>query len=182
MNVKIILQSDVAGLGEEGDVKEVAGGYARNYLLPRRLAVPATRGNLKVLELQREQIARKLEQRRAEARSLADRLAGLSVEFEVRVGEQGRLYGSVTSQEIAERLRTVSGIDLDRRHIELKEPLRALGTYEVPVRVAHAVTAHLKVILRDQSAPKPAPAPAEPVAQTTLETATEAPAETVAAE
>ena len=181
MNVKIILQSDVAGLGEEGDVKEVAGGYARNYLLPRRLAVPATKGNLKILELQREQIARKLEQRRAEARSLADRLAGLSIEFEVRVGEQGRLYGSVTSQEIAERLRTVSGIDLDRRHIELKEPLRALGAYQVPVRVAHAVTAHLTVILRDQSAPKPAPAPAaEP--ETTSETATEAPAETVAAE
>src|SRR5579885_791567 len=182
MNVKIILQSDVAGLGEEGDVKEVAGGYARNYLLPRRLAVPATKGNLKILELQREQIARKLEQRRAEARSLADRLAGLSIEFEVRVGEQGRLYGSVTSQEIAERLRTVSGIDLDRRHIELKEPLRALGTYQVPVRVAHAVTALLTVVLRDQNAPKPAPAPAEPTAATTSETATEAPAETAAAE
>src|SRR5690242_15137239 len=120
MNVRVILQADVAGLGEEGDVKAVAGGYARNYLLPRRLAVPATKGNLKVLDLQREQIARKQEQRRAEARSLADRLAGLPVQFDVRVGEQGRLYGSITGQDIAERLKSTAGIELDRRSIEVK--------------------------------------------------------------
>lgn len=152
MKIKVILQADVAGLGEEGDVKEVAGGYARNYLLPRKLVMPATRGNLKVLEQQREKIAVKQEQHRAEARSLADRLAGIALDFPVRVGEQGRLYGSITAQDIAERLRD-QGIEIDRRVIELREPLRTLGAFDVPVRVAHAVTAHLKVTLRDQNAP-----------------------------
>ena len=161
MNVKIILQTDVAGLGEEGEVKEVAGGYARNYLLPRKLAVPATKGNLKIREQQQEQIAHKQEQRRAEARQLAERLAGLDLQFAVRVGAQGRLYGSVTAQDIAERLKSVAGLEVDRRSIDLKEPLRALGEFDVPVRVAHAVTAHLKVTLRDQNAPLAEP-PAAP--------------------
>src|SRR5438874_7488525 len=162
MNVKIILRTDVAGLGEEGEVKEVAGGYARNYLLPRKLAVPATKGNLKIREQQHEQIVHKQEQRRAEARELAERLAGQALRFAVRVGAQGRLYGSVTAQDIAERLKREAGIEVDRRSIELKEPLRALGDFDVPVRVAHAVTAHLKVTLRDQNAPvaEPPPVPA----------------------
>lgn len=175
MSVKVILQADVAGLGEEGEVKEVAGGYARNYLLPRKLVVPATKGNLKVLEQQREQIERKQEQYRAQARGVADRMAGLPLQFEVRVGEQGRLYGSVTAQDIAGRLKE-SGIEVDRRLIELKEPLRSLGEFDVPVRVAHAVTAHLKVTLHDQNAPvAPAPAPAE--ADGDAATAAAAPAE-----
>jgi large subunit ribosomal protein L9 len=161
VNVKVILQTDVAGLGEEGEVKEVAGGYARNYLLPRKLAVPATKGNLKIREQQHEQIAHKLEQRRVEARQLAERLAGLHLQFAVRVGAQGRLYGSVTAQDIAERLKSVAGLEVDRRSIDLKEPLRALGDFDVPVRVAHAVTAHLKVTLRDQNAPVVEP-PAAP--------------------
>ena len=156
MKIKVILQSDVAGLGEEGDVKEVAGGYARNYLLPRRLALPATRGNMSILEQHRGEIERKQEQHRAEARALADRLAGLSLDFPGRVGEQGRLYGSVTAQDIAGRLRGDAGIELDRRTIELKEPLRALGQYDVPIRIAHAVSGHIKVTLRDQNAaPEP---------------------------
>lgn len=161
MNVKIILRTDVAGLGEEGEVKEVAGGYARNYLLPRKLAVPATKGNLKIREQQHEQIAHKQEQRRAEARQLAERLEGLDLQFAVRVGAQGRLYGSVTAQDIAERLKSVAGLDVDRRSIDLKEPLRALGEFDVPVRVAHAVTAHLKVTLRDQNAPVVEPSAAD---------------------
>ena len=165
MNVTVILQADVAGLGEEGDVKKVAGGFARNYLLPQRLAVPATKGNLKVLEQQRSRIEHQVEQRRAEARALGGRLEGLALEFDVRVGEQGRLYGSITSQEIAARLKSQTDIEIDRRSIDLKEPLRALGEFDVPVRVAHAVTAHLKVTLRDQNAPHvqpaaPAPEPA----------------------
>lgn len=167
MNVKVILRSDVAGLGEEGDVKDVAGGYARNYLLPRKLVVPATKGNLKVLEQQREQIERKQEQFRAEARTLAERMAGLPLQFEVRVGEQGRLYGSVTAQDIAGRLKETAGIEIDRRHIELKEPLRALGEFNVPVRVAHAVTAHLKVTLHDQNAPVVAASAPMPAADAT---------------
>jgi large subunit ribosomal protein L9 len=182
VNVKVILQTEVAGLGEEGEVKDVAGGYARNYLLPRKLAVPATKGNLKVLEQQREQIARKQEHRRAQARELAERLAGVALQFDVRVGAQGRLYGSITAQDIAERVRSVAGVEVDRRSIDLKEPLRTLGDFDVPVRVAHAVTAHLKVTLRDQNAPlaEPAaapsaaaePAPSEPQSAETGSSAT----------
>ena len=150
--VKVILQADIAGLGEEGDVKEVAGGYARNYLLPRKLVAPATKGNMRVLEQQRSQIETKQEQYRVEARALADRLATMPLDFPVRVGEQGRLYGSITGQDIAERLKG-QGVEIDRRTIELREPLRALGAYDVPVRVAHAVTGHIRVTLRDQNAP-----------------------------
>lgn len=182
MNVRIILQSDVPGLGEEGDVKNVAGGYARNYLLPRKLAIPATKGNLKVLELQHEQIARKQEQRRAEARSLAERLADMPLQFPVRVGEQGRLYGSITGADIAERLKSTGGIEIDRRSIELREPLRTLGEFDVHVRVAHAVTAHLKVTLYDQSAPPVAAAAPEPAPATTADEAPAAAEETTPAE
>ncbi len=150
--VKVILRTDVAGLGEEGEVKDVAGGYARNYLLPGGMAMPATKGNLKVLEQQRSQIEVNQEQHRVEARALADRLATMPLDFPVRVGEQGRLYGSITASDIAERLKS-QGVELDRRSIEVREPLRALGTYDVPVRVAHAVTGHITVTLRDQNAP-----------------------------
>lgn len=158
--VKVILQTDIAGLGEEGEVKDVAGGYARNYLLPRNMVAPATKGNLKMLEQQRAQIEMKQEQRRTEARALADRLATIALDFPVRVGEQGRLYGSITAQDIADRLKG-QGVEIDRRSIDLREPLRSLGTVDVPVRVAHAVTGHLKVTLRDQTAPV---APATPLA------------------
>lgn len=156
--VKVILQADIAGLGEEGEVTEVAGGYARNYLLPRQLVAPATKGNLKVLEQQRAQIETKQEQHRAEARLLADRLATITLDFPVRVGEQGRLYGAITAQDIAERLKG-QGVEIDRRSIDLRETLRALGSYNVAVRVAHAVTGHLTVTLRDQSAPVVTPEP-----------------------
>ena len=152
--VKVILQADVAGLGEVGEVKDVAGGYARNYLMPRKLVVPATKGNINALEQQRTRIAVRQEQTRTDARAVADKMAGLHLEFDVRVGEQGRLYGSVTGQDIASRLKDEYGIEIDRRLIELKETLRALGEFDVPVRIAHAVTGHLKVTLRDQNAPR----------------------------
>jgi len=161
--VKVILRADIAGLGEEGEVKEVAGGYARNYLLPRQLVAPATKGNLKVLEQQRAHIETKQEQHRAEARRLADRLATITLDFPVRVGEQGRLYGAITAQDIADRLKG-QGVEIDRRSIDLRETLRALGDYDVAVRVAHAVTGRLKVTLRDQSVPVATPQPEAPAA------------------
>ncbi len=151
MKVKVILQADVAGLGEIGDVKDVAGGYARNYLLPRKLVLPATKGNMAVLEQQRSRITQRQDQNRVEAQQLAVRIGALPLTFEVRVGEQGRLYGSVTGQDIAQRLKDDGGIEIDRRGIELKEPLRSLGEFDVPIRVAHTVTAHVKVSLRDQA-------------------------------
>ncbi len=153
MKVKVILQADIAGLGEEGEIKEVAGGYARNYLLPRKMVVPATKGAIKMLDQQRTRIDARQEQFRTEARALAEKLVTLPLSFDVRVGEQGRLFGSVTAQEIADQLKE-AGVVIDRRSIDLREPLRALGEYEVPIRIAHAVTGRVKVTLRDQNAPR----------------------------
>ena len=153
MKVKVILQSDIAGLGEEGDIKEVAGGYARNYLLPQNLVLPASKGNLNLLNQQRARIEVKLEQRRSDARVIADKLNGVVITFHVRVGEQNRLFGSITATDIADRIKEESGVEIDRRAIELGEPLRMLGTFNVSVRIAHAVTAKVQIILRDQNAP-----------------------------
>lgn len=153
MKVKVILQADIAGLGEEGEIKEVAGGYARNYLLPRKMVVPATKGALKMLDQQRTRIDARQEQFRTEARALADKLATLPLTFDVRVGEQGRLFGSVTAQEITDKLKE-AGVEIDRRSIDLRDPLRALGEYDVSVRIAHSVTGRVKVTLRDQNAPR----------------------------
>jgi len=153
VKVKVILQADIAGLGEEGEIKEVAGGYARNYLLPRKMVVPATKGAIKMLDQQRTRIDARQEQFRTEARALAEKLVTLPLSFDVRVGEQGRLFGSVTAQEIADQLKE-AGVVIDRRSIDLREPLRALGEYEVPIRIAHAVTGRVKVTLRDQNAPR----------------------------
>jgi len=169
VKVKVILQAGIAGLGEEGEIKEVAGGYARNYLLPRKMVVPATKGAIKMLDQQRTRIDARQEHFRSEARVLAEKLVTLPLTFDVRVGEQGRLFGSVTAQEIADRLKE-EGVVIDRRSIDLREPLRALGEYEVPIRIAHAVTGHLKVTLRDQNAPRvEAKAPLEATAAATNE-------------
>ncbi len=134
--MRVILLQDVEGLGKAGDLKEVANGYARNFLLPRRLAAGATPA---LLASHRQRIAaeqRKLEKQAEQNRQQADRLSQVSLTFKVRVGRQGRLYGSITSQDIAAGLRESEGITIDRRVIDLPNPIRALGTYMVPVKIA----------------------------------------------
>jgi large subunit ribosomal protein L9 len=134
--MKIILLQDVEGLGKAGDLKEVADGYARNYLLRRHLAAGATPT---LLANHRQHIAsqqRKQEKQAAEHSQLAERLAQVTLTFKARVGRQGRLYGSITSQDIAAGLRDAEGLTVDRRLIDLPSPIRAVGSYPITVKVA----------------------------------------------
>jgi len=151
--MKIILLQDVEGLGKAGDLKEVANGYARNYLLPRRLAAGAT-PNLVANRSQRiaaEQ--RKLEKQAELNRHLAERLTQITLTFKAKVGRQGRLYGSITSQDVATALQEAEGITIDRRVIDLSEPIRSLGTFSVPVKVATNQESKLTINVIDEAAP-----------------------------
>ena len=145
--MKVILLQDVPGLGKPGDLKDVANGYARNYLLPNQLVTAATPGELANLNQRVAAAQRRTEKQRQEHESLATRLAGVTLTFAVRVGRGDRLYGSVTSQDIASALAEQEHLTVDRRAIQLREPMRTLGTFEVPVRVAPKVEPKIKVIL-----------------------------------
>ena len=143
--MKVVLQEDVKGLGVAGDVKDVADGYARNFLIPRRLATPATPGALKNVEAQRAAAARRQAQELAEAQALAGRLGSMTLTLKARVGGQERLYGSITTADIATALGRELGTSFDRRELVLEEPIRELGTHAVPVHLARDVTASLTV-------------------------------------
>jgi large subunit ribosomal protein L9 len=143
--VKVILSKDVQGTGKAGEVKDVADGYARNYLIPRKLAIPATSGALQNVEAKKASEQKKAAAEEASARALADRLTSAPVVLTAKVGDQGRLYGSITSGDIAEQLSAHLGQQIDKRRIELDEPIRQLGTFEVTIRLHRAVTATVKV-------------------------------------
>ena len=147
--VKVVLTQDVANVGKAGELKEVSPGYMRNYLVPRKLAVMATAGELKTLEARRSGIARAQQKARSDAESLAARLNDARITFQVRVGEQNRLYGSITSKDIADELARSADITIDRRDIELPEPLKTLGTYSIPVRLGHEVKGNITVTLQE---------------------------------
>jgi large subunit ribosomal protein L9 len=147
--VKVILTQDVASLGKAGELKDVSPGYMRNFLVPRKLAVMATAAEMQTLEARRASIARQQQKVRSEAEYLAARLNEAPISFQVRVGEQNRLYGSITSKDIADELARSAGITIDRRDIELDEPLKTLGTYTIPVRLAHEVKGNVTVTLQE---------------------------------
>jgi large subunit ribosomal protein L9 len=142
--MEVILREHIDSLGRRGEVVKVADGYARNYLLPRKLALLATEGNKRQIERERAKFEAKEadEQRLAEA--LAERLAHVEIQIARKVGETEALYGSVTSGDIAQALAT-KGVDLDRRKLALQEPIKKLGEFDVPVRLHPQVTAHIKV-------------------------------------
>jgi large subunit ribosomal protein L9 len=142
--MKVILKEDVETLGKCGEVIEVKAGYGRNYLIPRNLAITASKGNLRAIEeLRGQQTLRQAKVRRA-AETIKTRLEKASCTAEVNVGEDDKVFGSVTAQAI-EDLLAAQGIEIDRKKIMLEEPLKALGVYTVPVKVASEVTANLKV-------------------------------------
>ncbi len=143
--MKIILLQNVEGLGKAGDLKEVANGYARNYLLPTKLAAGATPSLIanRAQRVATEQ--RRVEKQEQANREQAERLSNVSLTFKAKVGTQGRLYGSITSQDIASALREVEKITIDRRSIELPDPIRAIGTFTVPVRVAPKLESKITV-------------------------------------
>ncbi len=151
--MKVILLQDVKGLGTAGDLKEVANGYARNYLLPRHLAagaIPSLIAN-RSQRIAAEQ--RKLEKQAELNRQLGERLAQITLTFKAKVGRQGRLYGSITSQDVASALQEAEGITIDRRVIDLSEPICNLGTFSVAVKVATNQEPKITVNVIDEAAP-----------------------------
>jgi large subunit ribosomal protein L9 len=143
-HTKILLREDVDDLGARGEIVRVRAGYARNYLLPRNLAVEATAGNVKRIEQERAALLRKEAKERATAEAQSQQIGSLELEFKRKAGEQGALYGSVTSMDIAEELKE-RGYEIDRHRIHLREPLKRLGEYSVPLRLHREVTMDLKV-------------------------------------
>jgi len=148
--MEVILKEDVVKLGSRGDVVKVAEGYGRNFLLPRRLAIEATAGNKKVIEQMRTAALRRSAKEKTQAEELSKQFDGLSLAFERRSGEHDQLFGSVTSADLAEALEK-KGFSIDRRKIQLHEPLKTLGEFTVPVRLHKDVTAHLKVVIEKEA-------------------------------
>lgn len=142
--VRIILREDVPNLGNAGDVVDVRPGYARNYLLPSGRAIVATAANVKELEHHQRVIAERVAREQKEMAALRDRVEQLRVRIEAQVGEEGRLFGSVTAMQIAEELARL-GVEVDRRKIELAEPIKQAGEHQVPVRLHREVVANLTV-------------------------------------
>lgn len=143
-HTKVLLREDVDDLGARGEIVRVRSGYARNYLLPRNLAVEATAGNVKGIEQERAALLKKEAKERATAEAQSQQMGSLTLEFRRKSGEQGALYGSVTSMDIAEALKE-RGYEIDRHRIHLREPLKRLGDYNVPVRLHREVTMELQV-------------------------------------
>ena len=149
--MEIILQEDVENLGEIGDIVKVKDGYARNYLIPRGLALTASRRNVRVLEHQKRLAAGKRERVQQNANAVRDRLSGLTLAITARAGEEDKLFGSVTNIDIEKALQE-QDVTIDRRKIILAEPIKQLGTYTVPIRLSRDVEASVTVQVRPESA------------------------------
>ena len=142
--MEVILRQSIENLGHPGDIVKVKPGFARNYLLPRGLAYEATPGNRKRIERERESLEAAEATRRSAAQELADKLEQVNLTFAARVGEEGKLFGSVTTTDIAQQLEA-QGIHIERRQIDLHEPIKALGVYRVPVKLHADVKPEIKV-------------------------------------
>ena len=143
-HTKILLREDIDDLGVRGDIVRVRAGYARNYLLPRKLAVEATTNNVKQIDQERAALLKREAGERASAQDQAAKLGSIVFEFKRKAGEQGALYGSVTSMDLAEALKE-RGYEIDRHRIHLREPIKRVGDFDVPLRLHREVTIDLKV-------------------------------------
>ena len=151
--MEVILREHVDNLGKRGEIVKVADGYARNFLLPRKLALVATDGNRKQIEREREKFeAREAEERKG-AEAVAARMGNLEIDIARRVGESDVLFGSVTTADIAEAM-LAKGFEVDRRKLQLAEPIKKLGEYDVPLRLSPEVIAHIKVRVVAEGAAK----------------------------
>jgi large subunit ribosomal protein L9 len=148
--MQIILQEDIDKLGHRGDIVTVKPGYARNFLLPRKLAIEATTGNMKALERIRGSLAKKTATELEAAQKQASLLNGISLAFKRKTGENDQMFGSVTSADIAEGL-TAQGFKIDKRQVQIADPLKALGEYAVTIKVFRDVTAQIKVSVEKEA-------------------------------
>ena len=145
--MKVIFLRDVAGIGRAGQTKEVADGYARNYLIPKGLARPASEGAVRQAEEEKTLAERRYERELAAARVLAEQLNNLTIRIRAKVGEQDILFGTITSADIADEIKTKLGLEVDRRKIEIDEPIRRPGIYSIPVHLLGDLAPRLNVVV-----------------------------------
>lgn len=148
--MKIILTQDVPGLGRMGEIRQVADGYARNYLIPRGMAVLASPGAIKQVQLRHKAEEKRSQRLKLEAEEFARRLGELTLRFRARVGESQRLYGSITSADIVEAIEEQTGQVIDKRKVELEHSIRELGEHHVPIKLMSDVTAHVRVVVEPE--------------------------------
>jgi large subunit ribosomal protein L9 len=151
--MKVILTDEIRGLGTRGEIVTVKDGYARNFLIPKKLAREATTGNLKSIEQEKKKWALLAAQEKEQAQKAADSVKGMKVTIQKRVGDTGQLFGSVTANEIADAL-VAKGVQVEKRRIELDHPIKSLGVHDVEVRLHRDVTAHIQVEVVPQGAEK----------------------------
>ena len=149
--MKVIFLQDVKGKGKKGEVKEVSVGYAQNFLLKNNVAIEATPANLSKLEGQQKRVQKDAAEELKDAEALKEKIDGITVEMKAKSGEGGRLFGSITTKQIAEALNKAEGIKVDRRKMELPDAIRALGFTNVPIRIHADVTATLKVHVTEEA-------------------------------
>ncbi|GGL57657.1 50S ribosomal protein L9 [Sporolactobacillus putidus] len=147
--MKVIFIKDVKGKGSEGEVKEVSEGYARNYLFPKNMAVPANKSSLKQLDTKKKKQMEHEEEERREAEALKNKIENITIELKAKSGEGGRLFGSITSKQIAQAFQK-QNISVDKRKIELPEPIRTLGFTDVPLKLHPQVMAKVKVHVTEE--------------------------------
>ena len=148
--IKVVLTQDVANLGVAGEIREVSGGYGRNYLIPRGMAVLATRGQIRQAEERLAAQRRREAATRRDAQAIVARLHGQTLRFTARVGELDRLYGSITSSDIAGKIGEILGVEFDRRKIQLEEPIKRIGIYPVTIRLMAGVEAVINVVVEGE--------------------------------
>lgn len=144
--MKVILQKDIPNLGDAGDIKDVADGYARNYLIPQKLVIVANASSQRAIDHQNKLIKIKKEKRRKVSEKLSDSMKGIELKFQVQVGEEDKLFGSITSIDIARELKE-KGFELDKRKIMLEAPIKELGEFTVPVKLDEGLTADVTVFV-----------------------------------
>ena len=149
--MKVILLQDVKSLGKKGEIVNVNDGYARNFILPKKMGVEATGKNLNDLKLQKNNEKKVAQEQLDSAKTLAEKIGQGKVELAIKVGEGGRVFGSVSSKEIAAAVKEQMGLDVDKKKIQLKETIKSLGTHNLPVKLHTEVTAELKVIVKEEA-------------------------------
>ena len=145
--MKVILQQDVRGQGKKGQLVEISDGYARNFLLPRKLAVPATAENINTMKLQEKARQAQMAAEKAEAQALAEKLQGIQVKLAAKAGEGGRLFGAVTSKEIAEALSAQFGLNITKTKLVLDEPIKACGGYQIRAKLGYEIVGTVNVLV-----------------------------------
>ncbi len=148
--MKVILQQDVRGQGKKGQLIDVSDGYARNFLLPKKMAIPATADNINTMKIQEKARQAQMEREKQEAKALAEKLSGCTVKISARAGNGGRLFGSVTSKEISDALKDQFGFEIEKNKIVQPEPIKAFGTYELKCKLGYEVNGSFKMAVTEE--------------------------------